>query len=76
LSFFLGKDVGSHNLPIAEKELNTLPFYDSKNLVCARKAKNLTTTLEINTGVGDERKQKAKGKILEFIWKLQKEGYR
>ncbi len=79
LPFFFGEDVAPHNLSIAEKDLNNLPFYNSKHQVCAsnKKAKNLDSTTKTKTVVETEsqRIQDIRGKIIELAWMLKKEGY-
>ena len=74
------KYVGSHGsskLSTTEKRLNGLPSYNSYVKVCVSKGetKNLDTATETKTVVETE-SQNAKGKVIEFAWKLQTEGYR
>jgi integrase len=81
LPFFLGEDVASHNLSIAEKGLNNLPFYSSKHQVCAQKdAKNLNPTSKIENMLGVEKNhlkkaQQVKGKIVELLVYMKRQGY-
>jgi integrase len=76
LPFFFGEDVAPHNLSIAEKDLNNLPFYNSKHQVCAQQdAKNLYTATEIKTVAGEFPHSKTKSKLLQFAWWMKKEGY-
>ena len=72
-SFALGKDSSVHNDVNVGKELNTLLSYNSNCQICARRAKNLTTALEINTIAG-EGKETTKGKILQFVLWLKLQG--
>jgi len=78
LSFKFGEDVCSHgksNLSIIEKDLSALPNYNRYVQVCAsdKKAKNLNTT-ELKTVVRDASQQDIKGKIVEYMWHMQKQG--
>lgn len=71
---------GSSQITIAEKPLNTLPLYTSNRRVCATEgeAKNLATVEPLKGGLAGatEKNQLAvKGEILEFKWKLKREGY-
>jgi hypothetical protein len=78
-SLSLGENVGSHGLTTAGKELNNFLSYDSKRQVCAlnKKAKNLDTATEIKTVAGKSPldQQTLKGKLLEFEFWMQKQGY-
>jgi integrase/recombinase XerD len=47
----------------------------SSQICVSKEAKNLSEALETKTSAGTE-SQSAKGKIIEFAWKLQNEGYR
>jgi integrase len=72
LPFLYGEDVGAHDISIAEKDLNTFSFYNSKHQVCAQKdAKNLNLTTEMKTVAGDLN-QTQQGLIVEFQWKMKK----
>ena len=78
--FFFGEDVASHNLSIAEKSSNNLPFYSSKHQVCAStpKAKNLGKTnplVEKAQREGTVQTANIKGKIVEYSFWLLKQGY-
>jgi integrase len=78
LPFAYSEDVGSHSLSIVEKNLNSLPFYNSKHRVCAQKdAKNLEPQTETKTVAGKSPldQQTLKGKLLEFEFWMQKRGY-
>jgi Site-specific recombinase XerD len=48
---------------------------NSDRQICALKAKNLDTTTEKKTVAGDLEKQDIKGKLVWFIWEMQKQGY-
>ena len=83
LSLLAGKDVAPHssnpNLTVLEKQLNILPYYYSNAEVCAidKKAKNLDTATETKTVAGKSPidQQRLKGKLLEFEFWMQKQGY-
>ena len=71
------KNVGSHKFTKVGKSLNGFPSYNSKHRVCAseRGAKNL---VEVESGI-EKRAAGAtpadvKGKIVEFLWHLKKQG--
>jgi integrase/predicted RNA-binding Zn-ribbon protein involved in translation (DUF1610 family) len=75
LPFFCSKDVGSHNLSSVAKALYALPYSNSKRQVCeslTEGSKNLSAT-ETETVAG-EPQQEIKGKIVQFLWHLNKEG--
>jgi integrase len=84
---FFREDVGPHvssrNGSVVEG-LNTLRFYNSNCRVGAngQKAKNLaseketTRTQEWAAGATTQSQADTKGKIVEFLWYLKKEGYR
>lgn len=87
-SFSLRKDVGSHGerslpIPTAGKILNTFYPNSRNHRVGAEKgkAKNLVKVTEThsNRGLGgiltSEQTSDAKGKIVEFLWYLKKQGY-
>jgi len=79
-SFLLSEDVCSHNLSSVAKGLNALPFYSSNHRVCAttKGAKNLeTTTIQKVAGENAETQtqQDIKGKLVQFIWQMQKDNY-
>ncbi len=70
-SLVFGEDVGSHNascLSIVEKELNTLPFYNSKFQICVKETKNLESQAEKTVCVGE------KDSLIEYAWKEKKRG--
>ncbi|MDI6848033.1 MAG: hypothetical protein QMD23_07935, partial [Candidatus Bathyarchaeia archaeon] len=77
------EDVASHDkstIATTEKGLNTLSFYNSKCQVCAaltRGAKNLTEVearQEKAQREGTLQTADIKGKIVEFLWQLKKNG--
>jgi len=77
--FPVGKDVGSHNVSITEKGLNSLCFYDRNAKVCAsaKEAKNLVATeteKQTVAGTSPKTQQNMKGLILEYAWKMKKRG--
>jgi len=79
LPFFAGEDIGSHNLTTVEKQLNTLPYSNSKYRVCAtpRGAKNLEEIMGKTTtdaGTSQTSQQNIKGKLVEFSFHMKKEG--
>jgi len=81
-AFSFREDVGSHKLTSVGKDLNTFPSYNSKRRVCVSEdgAKNLAeeaTRIE-KWAAGATRPDLAtvKGKLVEFAWHLQKEGYK
>jgi len=70
------KDVGPHKLTVLGKQLNTFPSYNSKHQVGdLKELKNLIATEQKQTVAGDLQKAEAKGKIVEFLWKLKRDGY-
>jgi integrase len=81
LSFLFGEYVTPHNLSIAEKDLNNLPFYSSKHQVCAQQdAKNLNPTAKSENTLGVEKNhlknvQQIKGKIVELLVYMKRQGY-
>lgn len=74
--FFTSEDVASHERAITEQRLNSLCDYNRTRQVCAseRRSKNLIATEQKQTVAGDLQKAEAKGKIVEFAWKLKKRG--
>jgi integrase len=75
------EDVGSHKVSIVAKELNSFPFYNSNRQVCAldKKAKNLAAAeMEKQTVAGTSpiTQQDIKGKLVEFAFWMQKQGYK
>lgn len=78
-SFALGEDIGTHGITKLGKGLYALPSYNSKHRVCdiLQESKNLETTTETKTVVGDRKldPKTAKGLLLQYTLYLQKEGY-
>lgn len=75
------EDVGSHKVSIVAKRLNSFPFYNSNYQVCAldKKAKNLIATeteKQTVAGTSPITQQDIKGKLVEFAFWMQKQGYR
>ena len=72
-SFSFREDIVSHAVTNVGKGLNALCSYNGKHRVCAtsRGAKNLSATT-IEKVAGETPLQDAKGKLLEFAWKMQK----
>jgi len=77
-----GEDVGSHDskpqFSTAGKSINSFVLNSREHRVCAQKdAKNLNTTTEIKTVAGKSLldQQILKGKLLEFEFWMQKQGY-
>jgi len=82
LPFQSGEDVASHSgskVTIVEKGLNRFRDYSSDCQVCARQdAKNLVkvkTRQKQAAGATKETEADTKGKIIEFLWYLKKNGY-
>lgn len=79
LSFPLSEDVRSHNVTVTGKGLNALRSYNSKRQVCVsdKEAKNLDHATETKTVAGTSPldQQTLKGKLLEFEFYMQKQGY-
>jgi integrase len=79
LSFNGSEDIGAHNVTIVEKGLNALRIYNRERRVCAlnKKAKNLDQATETKTVAGKSPidQQTLKGKLLEFEFWMQKQGY-
>lgn len=78
-SLSFGEDVGSHNVTIIGKRLNSLRSYNSSYQigVLAKKAKNLAIATEnVKVAVGEKttNKEITEGKIVEFLWQLKREG--
>jgi integrase len=76
------KDVASHNgsqSPIVEIPLNKPIAYSRERRVCVSEseAKNLDHATETKTVAGEESQtqQDAKGKLVWFIWEMQKQNY-
>jgi integrase len=79
-AFPVGKDVRSHGFPIAGKTINTFLPYSREHQVCDpdKGTKNLNATEQKQTVAGELQKttqQNVKGKIVEFGFWLQKQGY-
>jgi len=77
----LAEDVGLHNLTKIGKQLNTLPYKDSNAKYASQPkgAKNLAT---VETRQEQAQRESTsideattKGKIIEFMWWMKKEGY-
>ena len=79
LSFLISKNIGSHNITTVEKDLYLLPFYNSKHRVCAsEKAKNLENQAQYerpSVGGTNENAADIKGKVVEYAWWMEKQGY-
>ena len=77
-SFSFSKDVESHTVTIVGKGLNELRSYSCNHRVCATtKAKNLdATTIEKVAGEIGRQQQDAKGQIVQFMFWMQKQGYK
>lgn len=77
LPFSKSEDVRSHKLTVIGKQLNTFPSYNSKRQVgdLDKELKNLIATEQKQTVAGDLQKAEAKGKIVEFMWQLKRDGY-
>ena len=79
-SFNGSEDIGAHNVTIIEKRLNPLRIYNSEHRVGAtsRGAKNLDATQQIESVAGTSPKieQDIKGKLVEFAFWMQKQGYK
>jgi integrase len=78
-SFSFGEDIGTHDITKAGKGLYALSSCSSKHRVCdiLQESKNLDTTTETKTVVGDRKLDQAtaKGLLLQYTLYLQKEGY-
>lgn len=78
LSFIGSEHIGSHEVTTVGKGLNVLRIYNSEYRVCATtKAKNLETETQIerpNVG-GTQTQQDVKGKLVEYAFYMQKQGY-
>jgi integrase/rubredoxin len=77
LPLFFGEYIAPHDFSIIEKDLNDLLFYNSKHQVCAQKdAKNLNPQAKTKTLAEEkEQQQDIKGKLVELIFHMQKQGY-
>jgi len=80
-AFTFRENVASHSVTVVGKHLNSLRSYSSKRRVCAEEteAKNLeeeATRQELVTGATKLSEATVKGKLVGFVWFMQKEGYR
>jgi len=79
LTLPFSEDVASHKLTVIGKPLNSFPSYNSKRQVCAQKdAKNLATSKTAQKQAAGATKldvETVKGKTVEFLWYLKKQGY-
>jgi integrase len=79
LSFNGSEDIGAHNVTTVGKGLNALRIYNREHRVCAlnKKAKNLEPQTELKAVAGKSLldQQTLKGKLLEFEFWMQKQGY-
>lgn len=77
LSFPFSEDVGSHGVTFTGKDLNVLRSYYCKHRICAStKVKNLEPTTETAVaGEAGKTQEDVKGKIIQFIWQMQKDNY-
>lgn len=77
--FSCGEDIGSHDITTIGKHLNSFLSYNSKCQLCAldKKAKKLNTATKTKTVAGTSPldQQTLKGKLLEFEFWMQKQGY-
>lgn len=82
--FFLsGKDVASHtsnhNVTMLGKRLYPLRSYNSDSQICAKEAKNLAEiekqTLSCSSTQTDKTNMNAKGLLVEYLFKMDKQGY-
>jgi integrase/ribosomal protein L37AE/L43A len=78
-----GEDVGSHKVTVLGKGLNTFPSCNSKCRVCETEAEGSKNLAEVESQkeVGQREATTStsadvKGKIVEFAWWMQKQGYR
>jgi len=77
-SFSFSENVASHGISTVEEGLFGLPSSISGSQVCVKQecTKNLTSSTETKTVVGEGKPTSdIKGKIVEFAWYLQKEGF-
>lgn len=78
----LSEDVGSHaSSPSGSvtERLNTLRFYNSSCRVCASETKAVKNLVKVETQTETalrESTQDIKGKIIEYLWYLKKQGYK
>ena len=79
LSFQRSKDVASHDVSIVEKDINNFRVYNRERQVCVseREAKNLSQqhTRQKQAAGATTASQNIKGILIEFLWKLKREGY-
>jgi integrase len=77
-SFSFSENVGSHNVTVVGKHLNSLCSYNSSSRVCDSKrgSKNLNISPQKTEIVGDnsQKHQPENGSIVEFLWHLKKQG--
>jgi len=76
LSFQNCEDIGSHNVSVVAKPINSFRAYTRHYQVgdLEKELKNLIATEQNQTVAGNLQKAEAKGKIVEFAWKLKKRG--
>jgi len=76
LPFTVTKDIGFHNLTNIGKHLNNLPYKDSNANVCVSKGetKNMAATQRKESVAGESPQQNIKGKMIQFLWQLNKDG--
>jgi integrase/predicted RNA-binding Zn-ribbon protein involved in translation (DUF1610 family) len=76
-SFSFREDIVSHAVTNVGKGLNALRSYNGNSQVGAQKAKNLTQETELNTVPGDiqQSQQDLKGKLVQYSFYLEKQGY-
>jgi len=77
-----GENVASHRVTTVGKGLNAFPSYNSKRRVCVldKEAKNLAISATQNerpsVGGTEQLKADIKGKIVEYCFHMQKQGYK
>jgi len=78
--FTFTKDVAFHSLTNIGKQLNSLPYKDSNANVCDSdgESKNMAATQQNESvaGTSPKTQEDIKGKLLEFAFWMQKQGYR
>lgn len=78
LSFQVCEDVGSHNVSVVAKPINSFRAYNRDCQVgdLEKELKNLIATEQKQTVAGNLQTQDVKGKLLQFMLKLHNEGIR
>ena len=82
-TFSVGKDVTSHDVTVVGKQSNSLCSYSSKHQICVTQTKGTKNLVKVETrtktrlaGATKLSEAETKGKIVEFLWWMKKQGYK